>query len=129
MQGPRLVEAKTGPAPQQRRGQGLNPAQEPRQSALIQKPLGSRFDQRGHPLEIIGLKGMVNCVVWLTFPFEPSARAAVQTCDALRRQFPVEKVPQQVSEQVMVAIPAPLIVQRHQEQVTLLKLRQHLLAA
>ena len=68
-------------------------------------------------LVVAGLQGMLDCPAGLAFPFEPPAGTAMQCPYALRRYFGSQQVSQQVSKEVMIAIPPPLVVQGHKEQI------------
>src|SRR5690349_5140705 len=59
--------------------------------------------------------------------FEPGARSAVECSRRLSTNLPRQLCAQRVCEQVMIAIPTPIVVERDKEQIRPLQLFQKLL--
>ena len=100
----------------QRLGQSVGPVQQDDDPALSQQAGRLLLDQPRRPLEVLGRQGVADRLVHQPLLLVPPAGPAVQLRDAARL-LRFQTTAQALREQVVVAIPAPLLVERRHEQV------------
>jgi hypothetical protein len=73
------------------------------------------FDKAFRAPDIVGGGGMVKCLDFQPIVFIPPACAIVQ----FRRRggVPLQPLPQQIREKMVIAVPAPLVIEGNDEQV------------
>ena len=85
-------------------------------------------DQALGTVHVAGQRGVTKGLEQVPGTLAPRTGPDVQLGDLLRRQVPLEPVPQQVAEELVIAVPVPFVVEGDDEQVGALDGRQRLLA-
>ncbi len=105
-----MGKAELGPSAHQFVWQRLQPPQERGELATGYHCAGALFDQPGCPLEILCRQGVLNGRAHLPLGLKPNAGPEIQ----LRYHFRLrdtQTMLQEIGKQVVVAIPASLIIQ------------------
>src|SRR5918992_741184 len=111
-----IADAEYGPAAEQLAGERLEPAKHQRHLSTPTHGWPCPLDQVRRSLEVLGGKRMADRIGRKTIVLVPFARAPMQgryQIGPLRHQMRVENV----CEEVMIAIPVALVVQRNDEEV------------
>jgi len=117
-QRPGLGDTESGPGTRQLVGQGIQPPRHGRQFAMVDHSQGIPRNQMLDPLDIPSQQRIPHSFDDLPFALIPYARAAVQGRNLVGLGL-LKPATEQISEELMIAIPMPLIVQRDQEQIGL----------
>ena len=121
----RIVRAQQRVGKQDLVRQGFDPPSKGDELSTRQRGLGGLLDQARRPLEVPRRQGMMDGLRGQPISLVPLAGSAVQGGRKIGIQL-LEALPQEVCKEPMVAVPAPLVVKAHDEQVGTL---QRLLAA
>jgi hypothetical protein len=106
----------------------LEPAKHSHEFAAEREAQADLFDQARRRVPIVRQQRMLHGFVNETVLFEPGACTAVEGSNDLGGHTADEALAQNLCKQMMIAIPAPLVVQRHEKQIGVLKLSQDELA-
>ena len=88
------------------------------------------LDERRGPLEVLASKGVLDCLGGQPLLGKPRRGPPVKRAGGGRRARLLEQAcPEEVAEEVMVAVPAPLVVQADDEEVRSSQVLQHLSSA
>ena len=86
------------------------------------------LDEPRSALEIVCGRGVLEGFGYLSMILVPGGSMCMQGCQALLPNSALETGTQHLGEEMVVAIPATLVVQRYQEQIGCVQGLQHLLA-
>jgi hypothetical protein len=106
-------------------GQRVDPAQERRREPVRVEREPVTLELRRRHVHVAGRDRVFDYAGHVALIGKPLAGSPVQVCHAVRRE-PLELAHQQAAEEVVVAKPAPVAVERDHEQVRALELEQHL---
>ena len=106
-----------GSGVEHRSGQGGQPVEDGHQHAAQVQVHAVAVDQALGALHVAGQRRVTKGLQQLAVVFAPFAGPDVQLGDLLRREALSEPLAQQVAEEVVVAVPAPLVVEGDDEQV------------
>ncbi len=116
-----MDEAELGPGANHFAGQPIQPSEQCSYLTAQQHLWGVVFDQARCPLEILRDQCVVHRVARPSMLLVPGTRSPVK----LRHELGLcllQALAQQVGEEMVVPIPAPLLVQGHDEQIALIEL-------
>src|SRR5215213_3879637 len=120
------TENRTGA--HQRLRQRLEPAEYSHHFSTERETQADLFDQARCRVPIVRKQRVLHRFVDETVLLEPGTGTAVEVGHKLGRHTAYEALAQNLRKQMMIAIPAPLVVQRHEKQIGVLKLGQDELA-
>ena len=119
-----MEEAEARPGAHDLLRQGVEPAPHRRHlTELIQRDRPAAFDQPRGPVRVAPRQRMADRLVHLALPLVPVRRPQMQGGNEIRLP-PVQVTAEHLGEEMVVAIPAALFVERDEEQVGLLGVLQ-----
>ena len=122
-QGPAVQHDQPWRADEQAVGQVHFPAQQHADVLFCkQLLLGQALHQVGGHIQVARAQGLLHGLIEQPLPFEPTTRTQVQRHQRLARLTAT----QQIGEQMVIAEPAPVLVERHQEHLVGLQVAQDL---
>src|SRR5436305_10519275 len=125
---PGAREAKAGVSLDRSEREAVEPGGDGNELALIRERIPMGRDQIAGLGNLAGRGCMGDCLVDLTAALEPDARASVQAGDDVRlRAF--QLLAQQLGEQVVVAKPVAVSIERNEKEIIALDSLQHLRSA
>ncbi len=119
-----MGKTKPGPGADHRVGQRPQPSPERGELAAGGCRLSRLLDQIRRPLKIARRQGVAHCFEEHPFLLVPRTGSAVQ----FRHQtasLPLQALPQQVGKKMVIAIPAPLVIQGNDKEVAAFEILQH----
>ncbi len=121
---PGIQHADVGPGPDEVLGQGSHPAEDRRHLTAGERDPSGLLDQIRSPLEIPGGQGVAHRFGNKTVLLIPCTRPAVQLRHELG-DLALRALAQQIGEQAMVTIPAALVIEGNDEEVTPFEILEH----